>query len=89
MAIKPLNFYDRRFLLKGSQLSFHTTKGIQIIVPGMIFGLRVSHDRRKIRCILNDEINKVFTLTREDFHYLCENSISVEEAIDEGYLTEE
>ena len=89
MAILPLSDYVRRYLTQGSQLAFHTTKGTKIIAPGMIFGLRLSHDRRKMRCIIEDEINKVFTLTGEDYQYLLDNSISIPEAIEEGYLTED
>lgn len=86
MSIKGLECYDRRLLLDGSQLSFHTSKGDKLIVPGMIFGIRASHDGRKVRCILNDDIQRVFTLTNEDYRYLRDNSITVDEAIEEGYI---
>lgn len=89
MAIKPLSHYSRRYLVQGSQLAFHTTKGTKIIAPGMIFGLRVSFDGRKKRCIIEDEINKVFTLTQSDYQYLIDNSISITAAFKEGYITED
>lgn len=87
MTIKPLECYNRRFLMQaGDKLNYLTSKGAKLIVPGMIFGVRMSHDGNKFRCILNDEVNKVFTLTREDYWMLIDNSIPVDEAVRQGYI---
>lgn len=87
MSIKPLECYERRFLVgSGDKLNYLTSKGAKLIVPGQLFAVRMSHDGKKYRCILNDEVNKVFTLTRDDFFLLMENSISAERAEAEGYL---
>lgn len=88
MTIKPLECYDRRYLIAtDDKLRYLTSKGAKLIIPGMIFGVRVSHDGKKFRCILNDEVNKVFTITDEDYFTLMHNSVSVEHAIEEGYIT--
>lgn len=88
MAIKPLECYNRRYLIATDEkFKYLTSKGAKLIVPGMIFGVRVSHDGKSFRCILNDEINKVFTITDEDYFKLMQNSVSVEYAIEEGYIT--
>lgn len=90
MAILPLEKYDRRVLIgSDGRLAYSTFKGMKLIVPGMIFGLRSSHDGKKIRCIIDDEINKVFTLTGDDYYCLYDNSISVEEGIKQGIIPEE
>lgn len=89
MSIKPLECYDRRILITtDNQLTYSTSKGVKLIVPGMLFGLRYSHDGKNFRCILNDEINKVFTLTPADYYTLIEHSLSVKEAIEKGYYNE-
>lgn len=90
MTIKPLECYDRRFLVQtDDKICYSTTKGMKLMVPGQLFGVRKSHDGRKFRFIINDEINKVFTMTDEDFYSLMNNSIPVEEAIEQGYINEE
>lgn len=88
MTIKPLECYNRRFLVQTDEkICYSTTKGMKLMVPGQLFGVRMSHDGKKFRFILNDEINKVFTMTEDDFYTLMKNSISAEEAIEQGYLT--
>lgn len=77
MAIKPLECYQRRLLLSAEKLVYHSSKGDILIVPGMIFGTRLSHDGKKLRLILNDEVNKVYTLTDFDYDYLIKNSTYV------------
>lgn len=87
MAIKPLECYNRRVLIStNDQLTYSTSKGVKLIFPGTLFGVRYSHDGKNFRCILNDEVNKVFTLTPADYYTLLENSISAEEAIAEGII---
>lgn len=87
MAILPLERYERRVLIAcDDKLSYLTSKGAKLIFPGQLFGVRMSHDGKKFRCILNDEVNKVFTLTEEDFDLLMKNSISAERAEAEGIL---
>lgn len=89
MSIKPLECYNRRFLIgSGNKLNYLTSKGAKLILPGQLFAVRMSHDGKKFRCILNDEVNKVFTLTEDDFYILMQNSISAEQAVEEGYLVE-
>lgn len=78
MAIKPLECYQRRVLIDGTKLVYESSKGRLLIVPGMIFGLRSSYDKKKLRLILNDEINKVYTLSDRDYKFLYENSEPVE-----------
>lgn len=87
MAIKPLECYTRRVLVSvDNKLRYSTSKGMKLIIPGTLFGVRMSHDGRKFRCILNDEVNKVFTLTDEDYWSLIDNSIPAEEAKMKGYI---
>ena len=88
MAIKPLECYERRVLVStNDKLTYSTSKGVKLIVPGMLFGVRYSHDGKHFRCILNDEINKVFTLTPSDYYTLLENSIKEKKEKKEGLLT--
>lgn len=83
MALKPLECYDRRVLVTspGDQLIFKSTKGNRLIVPGMLFGVRQSYTGDKIRCILDDDIHRVFTISWDDYYKLQENSIPYEDAV--------
>ena len=88
MALKPLECYDRRVLVTspGDQLIFKSTKGNRLIVPGMLFGVRQSYTGDKIRCIIDDDIHRVFTISWEDFWKLQENSIPYEDAKERGII---
>lgn len=87
MAILPLEYYRRRVLTSmDDKFRYSTTKGPKLIIPGTLFGCRLSHDGKKIRCIINDEVNKVFTLERSDYEYLMEHSIDASEAKRLGYI---
>ena len=88
MALKPLECYDRRVLVTspGDQLIFKSTKGNRLIVPGILFGVRQSYTGAKIRCILDDDIHRVFTISWEDYWKLHENSIPADEAKEKGII---
>lgn len=77
MAIKGLDCYTRRMLIGNERFVFESSKGRIMILQGMIFGLRLSHNKRTYRLILNDEINKVYTLCEDDFNWLIENSVII------------
>lgn len=90
MAILGLDHYDRWFVIKtDEQLVYHTSKGPSLIFPGTVIGTRSSHDGKKIRCIIDDEINKVFTLTYDDFKTLIRNSVTIETAIRDHLMDNE
>lgn len=88
MALKPLEAYDRRVLTStpNSQLVFKSTKGDKLILPGMLFGVRQSYNGDNIRCILDDDIHRVFTISWTDYYALLDHSISAEDAKAQGIL---
>lgn len=88
MALKPLECYERRVLITSpnNQITFKSSKGNKLIVPGMLFGTRQSYTGKYIRCILDDDIHRVFTISWGDYWTLKDNSITVEEAEREGIL---
>lgn len=88
MALKGLECYDRRVLVTspGDQLIFKSTKGNRLIIPGMLFGVRQSYNGDKIRCILDDDTHRVFTISWEDFWKLQDNSIPYEDAVEQGII---
>lgn len=89
MSIKPLECYDRYVLTstpESGQIVFKSTKGDKLIVPGMLYGMRPSHDGKKMRFILNDDIQRVFTLSGIDVHTLLQNSITADQAEEQGII---
>ena len=88
MALKPLSCYDRRVLITSpnNQITFKSTKGNKLIVPGMLFGVRQSYTGEHIRCILDDDTHRVFTISWEDYWVLRENSIPADEAKEKGII---
>lgn len=88
MALKPLEAYNRRVLTStpNNQLVFKSTKGNKLIIPGMLFGVRQSYNGDNIRCILDDDIHRVFTISWNDYYVLIDNSIPAEEAKAQGIL---
>ena len=75
MVLKSLEYYDRRRILRApNKLAIETTKGRKLFMPGTICGFRQSHDGSKMRCILNDDTHKVFTIDWNDYWELMNNS---------------
>jgi len=63
-AIKPAENYDF-FIYKGPTLQV-PYRGIEVpLMKGQRFGVRKSRDGKKIRLVMDDEVNRVFTIPLE------------------------